>query len=179
MLFDVQQADISSRQLGRHAAHHAWGTTMQELSAMPGVELTLQQVRSVPRLLLSSSQGYGYAVAWSLAQLLQPALLQCLHAGSGAAAAAQEGFQQQHQQLWRSVLSAGSELADAVWLAEAVVALQEEVHWDKMPAGRLLPVLQAQQLWPLSAAGSDRWQVLAALLRCSLDAVRGEAVAAV
>lgn len=44
MLFDLELASISSRQLGQHAAHHLWRCLTQELSAMPGVELTLQQV---------------------------------------------------------------------------------------------------------------------------------------
>jgi hypothetical protein len=45
MLFDLEMNSISSRQLGQHAAHHMWSCIMQELSAMPAVELTLQQVQ--------------------------------------------------------------------------------------------------------------------------------------
>jgi hypothetical protein len=44
MLVDVQLSSISSRQLGRQAPHQLWGQTTQELSAMPRVEVTLQQV---------------------------------------------------------------------------------------------------------------------------------------
>jgi hypothetical protein len=51
-------------------------------------------VVSVPRLLTSAGQGYGYAVAWCLAQLLQPALLQQVH----EALAAQQQQQQQQQE---------------------------------------------------------------------------------
>lgn len=45
MLVDVQLSSISSRQLGQRGPHQLWGRTMQDLSAMPGVEVTLQQVR--------------------------------------------------------------------------------------------------------------------------------------
>lgn len=44
MLFDVEMNSISSRQLGQHSAHRMWSAIMQELSAMPDVEVTLQQV---------------------------------------------------------------------------------------------------------------------------------------
>lgn len=44
MLYDLEMAALSSRQLGQHAAHHLWSCIMQELSVMPGVVVTLQQV---------------------------------------------------------------------------------------------------------------------------------------
>jgi hypothetical protein len=44
MLYDLELSSISSRQLGQHAAHHLWSCIMQELSFMPDVEVTLQQV---------------------------------------------------------------------------------------------------------------------------------------
>lgn len=50
MLFDVEMNSISSRQLGQHSAHRMWSAIMQELSAMPGVEVTLQQVRDASPL---------------------------------------------------------------------------------------------------------------------------------
>jgi hypothetical protein len=108
---------------------------------------------SVPRLLTSAGQGYGYAVAWCLAQLLQPALVHHVH----AALAAQQQQQQQlatsgppdassssihghHEaqqyvqaeagkQLWRLFLSQGAGLADAVALVGWVASLQEH-HAD-------------------------------------------------
>jgi len=45
MLFDLEMSAISSKQLGQHAAHHLWQCIMQDLSALPAVEVTLQQVR--------------------------------------------------------------------------------------------------------------------------------------
>lgn len=45
MLYDLEMSAISSRQLGQHAAHHLWRTIMQDLSAMQGMQLLLQQVR--------------------------------------------------------------------------------------------------------------------------------------
>lgn len=44
MLFDLEMSSITSRQLGQHAAHHMWSCIMQDLSVMPDVEVTLQQV---------------------------------------------------------------------------------------------------------------------------------------
>jgi hypothetical protein len=46
MLYDLELSSISSRQLGQYAAHHLWSCIMQELSVMPEVEVTLQQVCS-------------------------------------------------------------------------------------------------------------------------------------
>ncbi|KAF6266429.1 hypothetical protein COO60DRAFT_453095 [Scenedesmus sp. NREL 46B-D3] len=81
MLVDLQLATVVSRPLGSHAAHMTWQSTVgaPAVSATPGVPITLQQMASLPRLLASAGQGYGYAVAWCLAQLLQPALLQHVH----------------------------------------------------------------------------------------------------
>jgi hypothetical protein len=50
MLFDAEMNSVSSRQLGQHAAHRMWSAILQELSAMPDVELTLQQVSGVSML---------------------------------------------------------------------------------------------------------------------------------
>lgn len=52
MLVDIQWGSISSRQLGQQAPHQLWGRTMEALSAMPGVEVTLQQVRCAALLLI-------------------------------------------------------------------------------------------------------------------------------
>jgi hypothetical protein len=47
MLLDVQLAAVTSRPLGSHTAHMMWQDTVgsPQLSAMPGVPVTLQQVR--------------------------------------------------------------------------------------------------------------------------------------
>ena len=45
MLFDLDLSSISTRQLGQHATHHMWASIMQDLAALCGAEVTLQQVR--------------------------------------------------------------------------------------------------------------------------------------
>jgi hypothetical protein len=206
MLYDLELADVSSKQLGRHAAHAAWhGVMRQQLgpppppttqqqqqqqddagpsaAALVGVELSLGQVAAVPRLLAAAGQGYGYAVARALAQLLLPALAWHLTASEPAAAAAGSAAPAaalQGQQLaWRRLLGAGVELSDACWLAHAIVDVQ-----DAAPAAAILPegarlskVLQDRGLWPLSGCGAGRRQeVLAAVLSAALAAVRQQGV---
>lgn len=57
MLFDLEMSAISSKQLGQHAAHHLWQCIMQDLSALPAVEVTLQQVRGQALAVLSAGAG--------------------------------------------------------------------------------------------------------------------------
>lgn len=59
MLFDVEMNSISSRQLGQHSAHRMWSAIMQELSAMPNVEVTLAQVRDANRFVQGESSCAG------------------------------------------------------------------------------------------------------------------------
>lgn len=53
MLFDLQMAGITSRQLGTHAAHVVWQQIMtaKELAAMPELDGSLQQVHTCPATL--------------------------------------------------------------------------------------------------------------------------------
>jgi hypothetical protein len=107
------------------------------------------QLAALPRLLSLAGQGYGYAVAWCLAQLLQPALLQHLHVsivnvpgglGKGLAnnthfltqvppaAAVQPSHLMHIQQLWRKFFSHGYELSDPKVLVTVMLELQQSLQ---------------------------------------------------
>jgi hypothetical protein len=145
------------------------------------------QIASVPRLLTSAGQGYGYAVAWSLAQLLQPALLQHVHEAlavaqqqqSGAAAGAAGHYSNngsgcsEHVDagkiMWRQFFSQGGSLANAVELVRWVAVLQEHAGVaggsggsDSSRLKRVADALQEQGMWPLVAdlhnGGADEQQ---------------------
>lgn len=127
MQFDLRMCAIDSKQLGRHAAHAAWTETMAAGIGHPNQQAmiaTLPQLAAVPRLLAAGGQGYGYAVAARLAQLLQPELQATVRSGTLNSSDAQ---QQQRREVWWRLLSAGSDLADAVWLADMVMRVQAAV----------------------------------------------------
>lgn len=111
------------------------------------------QLTTLPRLLVSSGQGYGYAVAWCLAQLIMPSLLQHVHQSTAVAEAASSSIESSEELmaeavnglssregpqevgangrlLWRKFFSSGIEMSDALRLAELVVQLQQEGGGD-------------------------------------------------
>lgn len=116
------------------------------------------QVSAIPRLLATSGQGYGYAVAWSLARLLQPALLQ--HLGHAAQAVSEGGRPAllAHQQHWRRLLSVDVRATDVGGLValaqlgppELAATLQKRVYQD--PAALLAAVLSLSNTRPDAAS---------------------------
>lgn len=162
--------------------------------------MSVSQAASFPRLLALGGQGYGYAVAWCLAQMLQQPLLR--HAQRAVAAtfglqdeqaAPQNGpCLQEMQVLWRRFLSSGAELADAEILAAAIVALQEsstepaaaalvsgdggdDVLQQTTGDSTLRHALQQEGLWPLMGQGAVAPAAAAAdvLAVCIGTALRG------
>lgn len=98
---------------------------------------------TLPRLLVSSGQGYGYAVAWHLAQLVMPSLLQHIHYGmeevarrsakcsSGLEIDVSAGGEEPAQArvagicMWRQLFSSGVELLDSTYLDNLLAGLQD------------------------------------------------------
>lgn len=106
------------------------------------------QVSAIPRLLATSGQGYGYAVAWSLARLLQPALLQHLRHAAQAVSEEDRPALLAQQQRWRRLLSVDVRATDVGGLVamlaqlgppEVAATLQKRVDLD--PAALLAAVL--------------------------------------
>lgn len=104
------------------------------------------QVSAMPRLLATSGQGYGYAVAWSLARLLQPALLQHLsHATQAVSQGGRPALLAHQQQHWRRLLVRVTDVEGLVTTLaqlgppELAATLQKSVHQD--PAALLAAVL--------------------------------------
>lgn len=137
------------------------------------------QVFTVPRLLVSSCQGFGYAVAWCLARALQPALL--LHISNAAAEQMQlplpdqqERKVEQCQQQWLQLLRAGGSLSDTRILVSQLVMLEQ--HCTCAGESPLASSLQQQGLWPLQQQNENvqqqhEAQLFAACLSYCLDLV--------
>lgn len=120
------------------------------------------QVSAVPRLLATHGQGYGYAVAWSLANLLQPALLQHIRQVVGSAKAQDAAGVQQgrpraadsptavSQQQWRQLMSMGAQASDVQVLAKLLgqPQLQRCDHLQHQH-GPVAAALQKRGLWPV------------------------------
>lgn len=122
------------------------------------------QVSAVPRLLATHGQGYGYAVAWSLATLLQPAVLQHIRqAVETAKAQDAAGVQAQQgrpgaahsptavsQQLWRQLMSMGAQVSDVQVLTKLLgqPQLQRCDHFQHQH-GLVAAALQKRGLWPV------------------------------
>lgn len=132
------------------------------------VAATALQVSCIPRLLSLSGQGYGYAVARSLACLLQPLLLQ--HTSSGTESLG-EGANRESmlggQRQWRQVFGAGAELQDIGVLINTVVQLEKEAGSAGVQQRTLQEVLQEQEQWPFVGDRAGQQGLLAAcLLHC-------------
>lgn len=130
----------------------------------------------MPRLLSTGGQGYGYAVAWSLAQLIQPQLVQHIQQPAGSAGA--DGVTQsgnsssEHKpadarQQWRQLLGAGVELADPVALASMLAALLRH----DVSSQQLVDMLQKHATNSGSGTAHSSQLLLAELLQASLEAV--------
>lgn len=159
------------------------------------------QVSAIPRLVATSGQGYGYAVAWSLAQLLQPAMLhhikqaaalQCAplaqDAAGGSSTSPVPGAdhvsvhpqQQQQQVRWRQVLATGVQSTGVQQLVEIIAQLQlqdqlahgqQQCMADSSSPSGLVTMLQKHGMWPVDE-GVEPADLLVVCLECSLNNVR-------
>lgn len=154
----------------------------------------------MPRLLTSSGQGYGYAVAWCLTQLLQPSLMQHVHRRLDPAATCSGAGDQENMknctasrpgsQLWKNFLAAGCSLCDVKILVSCIVKLQQKADngtseaehkqcrmrrlGDKGPVLNLdlASALEEHGLWPLPESSEEDVDLLIVCFLTALQAVK-------
>lgn len=151
----------------------------------------------VPRLLATHGQGYGYAVAWALAQMLHRPLLQHIcdaaaadsmagavrpgDEGQGnlsvvhdAGAAQSQRHVAERQEYWQQMLGMGVSGRQTWQLVDLIATLQQgtpQADSALMNKSELAHTLQKRGLWPV-VADHDPNQLLSACLVSAFDMCR-------